>query len=155
MFFGGLTYTLNKKAEKAAREASCVEKAIELMRTEPEIKKLLGEKIVPGRPTLYDGFGRLGKVHCQLKIPIKGETDNAFLYAYGRRRDENDTFRLYKAEATFAKIEGRRLILLDRTDQEDEVQVEPSAKKVEPAAKKEKKFRRLTKEEELELMKKW
>lgn len=121
--FGGIAIgtmglLLHKQMDKIANEANFVRRALTITREKPAMKQLVGEKIEVGRATLADDFGKLDETNIQIRLPIKGENDKAFLMAYARKKDPSDKFRLFKLEAEFSKIKGKKLILLDRSDED-------------------------------------
>lgn len=117
---GVMTVLLRKETQKFAKHAAFVEKAVEIMKNQPQVKQLLGESVQIGQATFQDGWGKFDRNQVRLRIPVKGENDNAYLFAYARKKHKMDKFRLFKLEATFGKIEGKKLVLLDRTDEEDD-----------------------------------
>ena len=126
---GMATMLLDKERHKwVNRHPQFVAKALEMIDQNPEVKALFGDKMEVGKITLNDGWARMTAEHVQLKVPIQGERDNAYLYAYARKRGPESSFGLYKLEATFSKIENKKLIIFDRTDEPD---VEPEAKDTE------------------------
>lgn len=110
---------LNRETNKLVNQAKFVQIAVETMKSQPTVKELLGSEITAGRATLNNDSGDLTKHNIKVVVPLKGENDSARLYAYARRKGDDDNFRLYKLEASFTKIEGKKLILMDRTNEED------------------------------------
>lgn len=100
-------------------KGSFLKSAIALMREEPEVKKLLGEKFTIGSRSLKNDFTRLEPKRLQLMLPIAGEKDNGYLFAYARRKSENEKFKLYKIEMKFDKVNGQKLVLLDLGEDTD------------------------------------
>lgn len=100
-------------------QGSFLRSAIALMREEPEVMKLLGEKFTIGSRSLTDDFTKREPNRLQLMLPIAGEKDNGYLFAYARRKTEGEKFKLYKFEMTFNKVKGRKLILLDLGENTD------------------------------------
>lgn len=119
MSVGCVTLLLRRERDNKANKSNFLLRAVELLKEQPVTKELLGDNLKIGRAKLDDGFGSADKFHVKIRLPIQGELDSAYLYAYARRKEETERLRLYKLEATFAKVKGKRLILLDRTDQED------------------------------------
>lgn len=156
---------VNKQRDNQANQATFVNRAITIMREQETIKELLGDDIQVGRITLNDGWGRVQRLEAQLRVPLKGERDIAFLYAYARRKDEKDLLKLYKLEATFSKIAGKKLVLMDRTNQEDDDDGSqeknvtrtsaPESPKTDNGDKSNRTGRKKTKEEIREEMKSW
>lgn len=110
---------MNKQRDGFANQANFVQKAVQIMTEEHEVKQLLGEPILVGKASFNDGWSRLQRLNAQVRLPIKGQNDTAFLYAYARKKSDTGKLYLYKLEATFGKIQGKKLILMDRTNEED------------------------------------
>lgn len=144
---GGMGLMTKRQFEKYANEADFIQRAMKISKRIPELKQLVGEDFEFGRVKLDDGFGKLGEDETQLKLPIVGSQDNAFLYLYARRKKPDRRFRLYKMEAQFSKVSGKKLIILDRSKEDpstdsnwDKMQAEIDAKVMEerrPKSKKE------------------
>lgn len=156
----------NRQRDKLANKATFLQRAIDIAKEQPKVRELLGEEIQVGKITLNDGWGKLQRLHVQLKVPVKGEHDFAYLYAYARRKSDEDKLKLYKLEATFNKIAGKKLIIMDRTNEEDngddDEDKEPEASKPKEskannnvANDKQKLEPPKTKEEMKEAMKSW
>lgn len=127
---GAMSILLNKELDRSANQAMFVKKAIDIMRNEPQVEQLLGGSIEVGNAKLLGGWSKVDK-EVQIKVPIKGELDNAYLYAYGRRKKVEDRFKLFKIEATFDKVRGKKLVLLDHPDEEDKDDKDATAEKQE------------------------
>lgn len=136
---------LSLNMEQSRHKSTFLKSAVALMEDEPKIKELLGEKYRIGSASLNDGFTKQEPKHVQLKLPVMGNNDNAFLYTYARRKSEDEKFKLYKIEMTFSKVEGKKLILLDlgkdsdatyMHDAEKELNVDTKAKAREELMKK-------------------
>lgn len=106
--------------DKKRIQGSFLKTALALMREEPEVKNLLGEKLTIGsRRALSDDFTKREPKRIQLMLPVSGEKDNGYLFAYARRKTEEEKFKLYKIEMTFNKIKNRKLVLLDLGEDTD------------------------------------
>lgn len=106
--------------DKKRIQGSFLKTALALMREEPEVKNLLGEKLTIGsRRALSDDFTKREPKRIQLMLPVSGEKDNGYLFAYARRKTEEEKFKLYKIEMTFNKIKNRKLVLLDLGEHTD------------------------------------
>jgi hypothetical protein len=160
----GMMFLTNKQRDSIANEAAFVKRAVDIMKSQQTVKELLGEDIKVGRITLNDGWGSIQRSQARLRVPIKGEHDNAYLYVYARKKEEKGILELYKLEATFGKIAGKKLIIMDRTNEDDSAvgdtkQIESEEDKSraasgnEPNAKPQQ--RKMTKEQIKEAMKSW
>lgn len=154
---GGMLLLTQKANDDFANTAIFIKRAIEVAREEPQVRQLLGDRFEVGRASFGDGWSKMRALHVQVRMPVKGERDNAYLFAYARKRDEKDKLRLYKVEASFEKIANKKLVILDRTDQEDDVEdvaEQPAPQVAEPKVK-DKKVEKPTKEDFKQQMKSW
>lgn len=137
---GTLNILVNRQKDKFANQAVFIQKALDMFKSQPDSKKLIGESFEVGRASFKDNWSKMEQNQVRIRLPLKGENDDAYLYVYARKKHQMDKFRLFKLEATFGKIQGKRLVLLDRTDEEDpdeerEAEVKPEkADEGQPAA---------------------
>lgn len=110
----------NRARDNQANESTFVGRAITIMREQETFRELLGDDIQVGRIRLADGWCKVQPLEAQLRVPLKGERDTAYLYAYGRRKSQGELLKLYKLEATFGKVAGKKLVIMDRTNHEDD-----------------------------------
>lgn len=110
---GVMALLLAGQKERFANQGGFVRSAIEIMGDQPAVVELLGGKFEVGRATFADGWSKMDNTQIRVQVPIKGEGDTAKLYAFARRKDKEDKYRLFKLEMTFDKVEGKKLILLD------------------------------------------
>lgn len=119
---------LTKERDKLVNQAGFVMNAVQRLKEQPITKEILGEDLKVGKASLTDGI--IDKHHVKVRVPVKGERDNAYLYVYARRKSEAERLRLYKLEVTFAKVSGKKLVLMDRSEQEDPVDKEVAKQEV-------------------------
>ena len=91
---GVMALFLIKERDKLTNQAAFIKGAVQLLKEQPITKDLLGEELKIGKATLGDGWSRADKLHVQVRVPVAGEHDKAFLYAYARRKDEDEKLRL-------------------------------------------------------------
>lgn len=110
---GVMALLLAGQKEKFANRGNFIKSAIEIMGDQPTVVELLGGKFEVGRATFADGWSKMDNLQIQVQMPIKGEKDSARLYAFARKKDDQDKYRLFRLEMTFDKVAGKKLILLD------------------------------------------
>lgn len=117
--FGGFGLgKLTINMDNTRSNVTFLKSVVALMEEEPKIKELLGEKYQIGS-SIQDDFTKQEPNHIQLKLPVTGKNDSAYLYTYARRKTPEEKYKLYKIEMTFSKVEGKKLILLDLGDNID------------------------------------
>ena len=156
-----MAYQFQSLVNKSSNKFNFVQRAFLLAKNQPAIQELLGDNVGLRQSTFKDDFGKVEMTSAQIRVPIAGDKDQAFLYAYARRKDKYDSFRLYKLEARFSKVDGKKLLVLDRSmedqatdDEWEEGQIELVKRKAEEEAKKtRKKTAKELMDEEKELLK--
>lgn len=113
MGVGIMALLLNKEKENYANQASFVQSAVSLMKSQSKIMELLGDDFQVGRASLQDGWGKVEKSNIRVMVPITGTNDRARLFVYARRTNPGEKFKLSKLEMTFDKVQGKKLVLMD------------------------------------------
>lgn len=122
---------LRQEKENYFNRGSFLGSAVSIVKEQPIITELIGEDIKLGRVSLKDGWGKMDQYQAQIKVPIIGDKDSGDLFAYARKKEKADKFKLYKLEMTFGKVKGKKLVLLDLDENVPEVDDKPPEKKPE------------------------
>ena len=134
---GTMALLFYRKTESVATNSNFLLRAVDIIQEQPISRDLLGESIKIGKASFDSGWLRQNDL--KLTVPVKGDNDNALLIAYARRKDSESKFRLYKLEATFGKIAGKKLVLLDRTNEPDTDESEETTDKTSDGPKRDNK----------------
>lgn len=104
---------MSKEKENNFNRGQFLGSAVKLVQDQPLITELIGEDIKIGRVSMKDGWGQMDDYQAKIRVPIIGNKDSGDLFAYARKKEKRDKFKLYKLEMTFGNIKGKKLVLLD------------------------------------------
>jgi len=113
---GAMGMVLGQKVTKVLNKSNYVQDAIFLTREQPTVRELVGDNMMFGVAKV-DGSEQ-SKEKIQIKLPFGGKNDQAFLTIHARKQEKSDKFRLFKLEAEFSKIKGKKLLILDRSSED-------------------------------------
>lgn len=116
---GCMALLLNKEKERYINRSKFIDNAVNIAKDQEGVKGLLGETVEIGKASLVDGWSKMNSTEVRLKVPIKGTNDNADLYTFARKPKDGTKYKLIKLEMTFAKIPGKKVVLLDMDAESD------------------------------------
>lgn len=139
--FGGAigiySLLMRRDKENVVNRGAFYVNAIKFAKENPVIVDQIGENITHGRAKIERNDSS-NPLAVQVKIPLKGDKDSGDLYAYAKKKDKTDRFKLYKLEMTFDKLIGKKLVLMVNEDVE-QIGNKPSASSPETSKLPEKK----------------
>lgn len=114
---GVLVLLIGRERDANLSKSGFMKTAHDFVRSQPVVTDLLGASFELGKAKINDGWTQISGDHVQVRVPVKGDKDVGALYVYARREESKSKYKLVKLEMTFDKVKNKKLLLLDRDNE--------------------------------------